>query len=493
MDKSIRTRFAPSPTGFLHIGGLRTALYAYLVAKNLKGNFILRVEDTDKDRFVEGSIEDFLHVLNWAKIEPDEGVCLKNDKLVQIGDLGPYIQSERLNIYKKYSDELLENGFAYKCFCTKERLDMLREELQKNKQVPKYDRHCLNLKKEDIEKKIKGGIPYVIRLKIPDGVTKFFDEVRGEISYPNKDLDDQVLIKSDGYPTYHMAVVVDDHEMKITHVIRGEEWISSTPKHIILYKAFNWDIPVYAHLPLLLNKDRSKLSKRQNDVAVSDFISKGYLPEAIVNFAAFLGWNPGTDKEIFTLNELIGSFSLNKVSKSGAFFNVEKLDWYNREYLKNISKNDFITGLKKYSSILNIPNYDENMLSKICNILKERISKYSDIDIMIHGGDIQYFFNKPILEKVRISNNGCDINKTLEYLNSVVSIFTTTKIDWNSSNIKDAIWDYASKKGRGDVLWPFRYALSGKNKSPDPFVLAEVFGFEETISRLNIAIKTLNE
>ena len=489
---AVRTRFAPSPTGYLHVGGLRTALYAYLVAKKKEGTFLLRVEDTDRERFVEGAVEDFLKALNWAGINPDEGVCLSGEHAVQKGDLGPYIQSERLDIYKKYSDQLIEKGFAYKCFCTKERLDNVREELQKRGEVPKYDRHCLGLTEDEINKNVSEGQPFVVRLKIPEGITTFKDEIRGDISYPNKDLDDQVLMKSDGFPTYHMAVVVDDHEMQISHVIRGEEWISSTPKHIILYNAFGWDVPVHAHLPLLLNEDRTKLSKRQGDVAVNDYINKGYLPEALVNFVAFLGWNPGDDREIFSIKDLIESFSLDKVSKSGAFFNTEKLDWYNREYLKNLSMTDFMIGIKKFSKVESIKNFNEEMLLKIGDILKERISKYQDIDTMIEEGELQYFFDKPNLEKNKIPNKNCDADKTKEYLLAVFDMLSNMMSDWNPENIKETLWDYAGEKGRGDVLWPLRYSLCGKDKSPDPFTLAFVLGKDETISRIKNAISVLN-
>lgn len=492
MSLKVRTRFAPSPTGYLHVGSLRTALYAYLVAKKNKGQFLLRVEDTDRERFVEGSMEDFLRALSWSGINPDEGVCFEKENIIQKGNYGPYIQSERLEIYKKYSDQLIKDGHAYKCFCTKERLDSVREELQKKGCVPKYDRHCLGLSKDDINKNVSEGRSFVVRLKIPEGITTFKDEIRGDISYPNKDLDDQVLIKSDGFPTYHMAVVIDDHEMQISHVIRGDEWISSTPKHIILYNAFGWNIPVHAHLPLLLNEDRTKLSKRQGDVAVNDYINKGYLPEALINFVAFLGWNPGDEREIFSLSDLVENFSLDKVGKSGAFFNIEKLDWYNKEYLKKLDKTDFINGIKKFSQIEGIKNFNEDMLVRISDILKERISKYQDIDTMMGEGELQYFFDKPILEKNKIPNKNCDVEKTSEHLSSIIDMLSNMMSDWNPENIKGSLWDYAGEKGRGDVLWPLRYSLSGKNKSPDPFTLAYIFGKDETISRIKNAISILN-
>jgi nondiscriminating glutamyl-tRNA synthetase len=312
----IRTRFAPSPTGFVHIGSLKMALVDYLIAKQNNGKFILRIEDTDQERFVEGAMESLLRTLNWAGIKPDEGVEFdSNNKIVQVGDKGPYIQSERLDIYKKYVEELINNGHAYYCFCSKERLDEVRKVQELNKQPTGYDGHCRNLSLTEAKKRIEAGESAVVRMKMPhEGITKFTDLIRGVVEFQNSLIDDQVLLKSDGFPTYHLAVVVDDHLMEISHVIRGEEWLSSTPKHLVLYEMFGWQPPKFAHLPLLLNPDRSKLSKRQGDVSVEDYKNKGYLPEAMINFIAFLGWNPGGEKEIYSLDELIKEFSLDKVN-----------------------------------------------------------------------------------------------------------------------------------------------------------------------------------
>src|SRR3989344_2637925 len=295
-----KTRFAPSPTGYLHVGGLRTALYSYLFAKKNKGKFLLRIEDTDRERFVEGSVAGILNSLYWAGIAPDEGnVIGKNGKVGEVGKNGPYTQSERLPIYKEYADKLLADGNAYYCFCTSAHLEKLREEQQAKKLPSSYDGRCLSINPEAAKKRMLSGEKCVVRLKMPkSGETIFTDLIRGEVRFRNEFVDDQVLIKSDGYPTYHLAVVVDDHLMEITHIIRGEEWISSVPKHLQLYKYFGWDVPQMAHLPLLLNSDKSKLSKRQGDVAVGDYIQKGYLPEALINFVAFLGWNPGDDREL---------------------------------------------------------------------------------------------------------------------------------------------------------------------------------------------------
>jgi len=315
----IKTRFAPSPTGYLHVGGLRTALYAYLFARQNKGIFALRIEDTDQKRYVEGAVESLQNALKFFDLNWDEG---------------PIFQSKRTEIYMKYAKQLVEGGHAYPCFCTAERLDEMRKQQEANKQPPKYDRLCLNLSKEECRVRAEAGEPYVIRQRIPQELLIFNDLVRGEMKFHGKDVDDQVLIKSDGYPTYHLANVVDDHEMEVTHVIRGEEWLPSTPKHVWLYQAFGWTPPAFAHLPLLLNPDRSKLSKRQGDVAAEDFLKRGYLKEAMINFIAFLGWNPGTEEEFFTLDELVDRFSLDRVQKAGAVFNLEKLDFLNGHYMR---------------------------------------------------------------------------------------------------------------------------------------------------------------
>ncbi len=338
ISETVRVRFAPSPTGYLHIGGLRTALYNYLFAKNNNGKFILRIEDTDRNRYVEGAVENLISTLNWIGLKYDEGPDAK-------GEFGPYMQSQRLDIYKKYANDLLENGKAYCCFCTPERLQELREEQQRQK-LPqaKYDKHCLNLTKDEIKEKLESGIPHVIRLNVPaDQKVTFDDVIRERVEFDTSNIDDQVLIKSDGFPTYHLANVVDDHLMKITHVIRGEEWLSSTPKHILLYDFFEWEKPVFAHLPLLLNPDRSKLSKRQGDVAVEDYQSKGYLKETLINFVALLGWNAGDDKEFYYLDELVEKFSLERVNKAGAVFDLQKLNWLNAEHLrKKILMNEIL-------------------------------------------------------------------------------------------------------------------------------------------------------
>lgn len=329
-------RFAPSPTGFVHIGSLRTALYNYLFAKKTSGKYLLRVEDTDQTRLVEGALEGMLSAMAWAGIDHTEGVMIdENKKIYQTGENGPYIQSQRLEIYKQYINQLLESGHAYYCFCSKERLDDLRETQKSKGETAKYDGHCKALTKEQIEENLKNNVPHVVRLKLPENYDiTFNDIVRGTVTVNTNDIDDQVLMKTDGFPTYHMAVIVDDHLMGVTHVIRGEEWLPSTPKHVYLYQAFGWTAPTFVHLPNILNKDKKKLSKRQGDVAVEDFRKKGYLKEALVNYVALLGWSPDDNQEIFSMEELEHAFNLEKVSKSGGVFDVAKLNWMNNQYIK---------------------------------------------------------------------------------------------------------------------------------------------------------------
>ncbi len=332
---SVRVRFAPSPTGYVHIGSLRTALYDYLYAKQNKGSYILRIEDTDRTRLVEDALNNLITSLDWAGVQSDEGTFIEDGKIVQKGDFAPYIQSERLDIYKKYVDQLIKQGDAYYCFCSKERLDEVRAKNKNAGQFSGYDGHCRDIDMEEAKKRIEAGESYVVRLKLPKDKEVIIDDlVRGKVVMNTRDLDDQVLLKADGFPTYHMAVVVDDHLMNITHIIRGEEWLPSTPKHIVLYEKLGWQIPKYAHLPNILNTDKKKLSKRQGDVAVEDFKKKGYLPEALINFLALIGWHPEDDREIMSIDEMIEAFSFDRVSKSGGVFDVSKLNWMNNHYIQ---------------------------------------------------------------------------------------------------------------------------------------------------------------
>jgi glutamyl-tRNA synthetase len=483
ISEVVRVRFAPSPTGYLHIGGLRTALYNYLFAKHQKGKFILRIEDTDRNRFVEGAVENLVSTLNWIGLEYDEGPGVN-------GDYGPYMQSQRLGIYKKYALELLENKKAYYCFCTPERLQELREEQQKQK-LPqaKYDKHCLNLIENDIQAKLDSNIPYVIRLNVPVNQKVFFNDIiRERVEFDTSNIDDQVLIKSDGYPTYHLANVVDDHLMQITHVIRGEEWLSSTPKHILLYDFFGWEKPVFAHLPLLLNPDRSKLSKRQGDVAVEDYQLKGYLKESLVNFVALLGWNAGDDKEFYFINELIEKFSLERVNKAGAVFDLQKLNWLNAEHLRAKSNVELLGLLKVeiQKSKFKGHSYDDNYLLQVIEAMKERVSFVYEIVTTA-----PYFFEAPSqyeedIVKKRWNSESSVILKILAETYS--NLDNPLKEDYEKG-LKSL--SESKQIGAGKIIHPLRLAVSGMGNGPGVYDIANIIGKEETINRIRKAIEIL--
>lgn len=494
----ICTRFAPSPTGYLHVGGLRTALYAYLLAKQQDGKFILRIEDTDRERFVADGTINILKSLYDTGIIPGEGVTMEctdgtnEGAVVQVGKNGPYIQSERLEIYQSYVQKLIDADQAYYCFCSSERLDALRQKQQLNKLPTGYDGHCREYDLEEAKKKIAAGEKYVVRLKMPkNGTTKFTDLIRSEVEFKNELVDDQVLLKSDGFPTYHLAVVVDDHLMEITHVIRGEEWISSTPKHLQLYKYFGWKPPQFAHLPLLLNPDKSKLSKRQGDVAVGDYLTKGYLPEALINFVAFLGWNPGNEKEIFTLEELIREFSLEKVGKAGAVFNLEKLDWYNKEYLKKMTAADLanraIPWLKN-AELIN-GSTDKNLIVGAINLEKERITTLAELPEAI-----KFIFKMPDYQASLLVWKKGTAEEVKKILSELKELLDTISVQsWNRPNLEKIVgeWIKVKEYSNGSVLWPLRTALSGQQNSPGPFEIAEVLGKTETFTRLSLAISKI--
>ena len=366
----IRTRFAPSPTGYMHVGNLRTALYAYLLAKHDGGDFILRIEDTDQGRYVEGAVDLIYKALKDTGLKHDEGPDIG-------GPYGPYIQSERRALYKEYAEKLVELGGAYYCFCDKERLDSVREAQEAAKLPPKYDGHCRSLSKEEVEEKLRSGIPYVIRQKIPKtGTTTFHDEVFGDITAPNDTLDDNILLKSDGLPTYNFANVIDDHLMHITHVIRGSEYLSSTPKYNLLYEAFGWEIPKYVHCSPVMKEAGKKLSKREGDASYEDFLAKGYLKEAILNYICLLGWNPGDDREIMSLEEMVEAFSVKGISKSPAIFDVEKLNWMNGEYIRKLTLEEFNKEAEPYYKQAVKRNVDHMILSEC---LHDRTEKFSDI------------------------------------------------------------------------------------------------------------------
>lgn len=489
--KEVRLRFAPSPTGYLHIGGLRTALYNYLYAKHNNGNFILRIEDTDQTRFVEGAIENLIESLHWAGVEYDEGVFVEDGKIVEKGDHGPYIQSNRLDIYKKYVDELIEKGYAYYCFCSKERLEQVREEQKIKGVVPKYDGFCRNISLEEARERIAKGEEYVVRLKLPHNYDiKFHDLVRGDIVINTDDIDDQVLLKSDGYPTYHMAVVVDDHLMEITHIVRGEEWLPSTPKHVYLYEAFGWEKPTYVHLPTVLNKDRKKLSKRQGDVSVEDFRDKGYLPEGLVNYLALVGWSPEDNQEILSMEDLVSKFTFERVSKTGGIFDKDKLDWVNGHYIRS-------------SSVERITDLAISYLIEAGLIDKEfSENNYEWLKLLIHTVQESINTIAEVPEKVEfIFKDHIEIveEDALEILKGeqVSTVLNAMKDELN--NVEEIDEEYAKgcmkiiQKATGvkgkNLYMPARVALTGVVHGPEFVNILVLLGKEKILNRIDYVIK----
>ncbi len=479
-----RVRFAPSPTGYLHVGGLRTALYNYLYAKKNSGTFVLRIEDTDRNRYVEGAVENLIETLNWCGLTYDEGP-------VTGGECGPYIQSERLDIYKREIEKLITNGKAYHCFCSAERLTQLREDQQKLNQQTKYDKHCFSLSKEELEKKIANAEQYVIRLNVEAGEKVAFDDiVRGHVEFDRETIDDQVLLKSDGYPTYHLANVIDDHFMKITHVIRGEEWLSSTPKHVLLYDAFGWERPVFAHLPLLLNPDKSKLSKRQGDVAVEDYKKKGFLKEALVNFVALLGWNAGDDRELFSLKEMEELFTLERVNKSGAVFNLEKLNWMNFEHLRMQSDADILVMIREELTRSEFSNgvYSDDYLVKIIHAMKERVNFAAEF-----VSKCPYFYTVPKeYEQSSIDKNWKP--ETPEQLRALAENFVKLE-NPDTHAFEQALADTATvlNVGKGKLIHPLRLAVSGVSSGPGMFDLLYILGRDEVLRRIETAIQKIKK
>lgn len=484
--EGVRVRFAPSPTGYLHIGGLRTALYNYLFAKHNNGKFLLRIEDTDRTRYVDGAIENLINSLHWAGIKYDEGVFVENGKIVQKGEYGPYIQSERLDIYKKYVDELIEKGYAYYCFCTKERLDRVREEQKIKGLIPRYDGLCRSLSLEEAREKIANGEEYVVRLKLPPNRDiKFKDLVRGDITINTEDLDDQVLLKSDGFPTYHLAVVVDDHLMGITHIVRGEEWLPSTPKHVYLYEAFGWEKPTYVHLPTVLNKERKKLSKRQGDVSVEDFRNKGYLPEGLVNYLALVGWTPEDNREILSMEELIEEFSFDRVSKTGGIFDIDKLNWVNGHYIRSYDLDKItdiaIPFLKEAGFI------DDNFIKEkyewlkiLVKTVREGLSNVSEI-----VDKVDIFFN----DKVELEDAEAFEVLNWEETSTVLNVFkeeinNVDEIDQEfAKTVMKKVQKSTGVKGK-KLYMPVRVALSGKVHGPELVSIIYLLGKQNILNRI---------
>ncbi len=486
MDTPVRVRFAPSPTGYLHIGGLRSALYNWLYARRHGGTFILRVEDTDRSRYVEGAIESLYRSLVACGLTPDEGVAIEDETIVDQGKFGPYLQSARKEKHLQYAYELIEKDAAYYCFCTSERLDEARKQQQLLKQPIMYDRHCRSLSKLEAENRAAVGDEHVIRLKVPtEGSIVMNDLIRGDVEIPWAQVDDQVIIKSDGFPTYHLAATCDDHDMEITQVIRGEEWLSSLPKHLFIFQSFGWKAPEYAHLPLLLNADRSKLSKRQGDVAVEDYLAKGYLPEALINFVALLGWNPTADREVFDKEELATLFDITRVNKGGAVFNTEKLDWLNAQYIKALPIDEFIIRLRKGRFL------PEGITAeRAAHVAQERLVKLSDAPEAIRETMECLPYEASVLawKKSTLAEAKIRLEKLQEYL-------VAKDESWfgNISGMEKETLAWIVEKGwgNGDTLWPLRVTLSGKEKSPSPFELMYVTGKDLALVRVDAALKKM--
>ena len=480
----VRTRFAPSPTGRMHVGNLRTALYAYLIAKHEGGDFILRIEDTDQERYVEGAVDIIYRTLEKTGLLHDEGP----DK---DGGVGPYVQSERQaqGIYLEYAKKLIEKGEAYYCFCDKERLESLRQTVA-GKEIIVYDKHCLHLSKEEIEEKLAAGVPYVIRQNNPQtGTTTFHDEIYGDITVDNAELDDMILIKSDGYPTYNFANVVDDHLMGITHVVRGNEYLSSSPKYNRLYEAFGWDVPVYVHCPLITNKEHQKLSKRCGHSSYEDLIEQGFLTEAVVNFVALLGWSPADNREIFSLEELVKAFDYHHMSKSPAVFDYTKLKWMNGEYIKAMDFDSYFEMAEPYIRKVITRDYD---IRKIAEMVKTRIEIFPDIENLI-----DFFEELPEYDTAMYTHKKMKTTEesSLEVLTEILPVLEAQQ-DYSNDALYQTLCDFVAEKGckNGYVLWPVRTAVSGKQMTPAGATeIMEIIGKEESLKRIRTGIALLTK
>ena len=480
----VRTRFAPSPTGRMHVGNLRTALYAYLVAKHEGGDFILRIEDTDQERYVEGAVDIIYRTLQKTGLIHDEGP----DK---DGGCGPYVQSERQaqGIYLKYAKELIDKGEAYYCFCDKERLEGLKKVVA-GKEIHVYDKHCLHLSKEEVEEKLAAGVPYVIRQNNPtEGTTTFEDEIYGDITVDNAELDDMILIKSDGYPTYNFANVVDDHLMGITHVVRGNEYLSSSPKYNRLYEAFGWEVPVYIHCPLITDENHQKLSKRCGHSSFEDLVEQGFLTEAIVNFVALLGWSPADNQEIMTLEELVEKFDYHHMNKSPAVFDYTKLKWMNGEYIKKMDFDKFYEMALPYIKEVITKDYD---LKKIAHMVQTRIEIFPDI-----RDHIDFFEELPEYDVAMYTHKKMKTNAqtSLEVLQEILPVLEAQE-DYSNDALYQTLLKYVEQKGckNGYVMWPIRTAVSGKQMTPGGATeLMEVLGKEESLARIRKGIELLSQ
>jgi len=489
---NVRVRFAPSPTGLVHLGGLRTALYNYLYARQHKGAFILRIEDTDQGRLVPGAMQNIIQTLTWAGLDFDEGPEFKGDEIVDKGAFGPYEQSKRLDTYRQYAHTLIDSGNAYPCFCTSSRLDQMRKEQMLKKEAPRYDGTCRDLPAGEVARKRGDGVPEVVRMKVPHaGITSFVDEVHGAVEFKNDLLDDQVLMKSDGFPTYHLAVVVDDHLMGITHVIRGEDWLPSTPKHLLLYQFFGWDAPCFAHIPLLLAAGGGKLSKRDMSSSVFEYQQQGYLKDAVLNFVALLGWHPKGDNEILSMDELIKKFDLHDVNTSGAIFMTDKLDYLNGLYIRRMKPKEFAAGARPYleKAGLITPDFTDAALEKVVVLEQSRIKKLTELPEALG-----FMFSAPKPKKAIIpwkKQSGSDAAKKLTALSLVLGGIGETL--WRVTELENAVKGAIAeaKEPVGETLWPMRVSLSGREASPGPFELATALGKIETLHRIKTAISIL--
>ena len=483
--KKVRTRFAPSPTGRMHVGNLRTALYAYLIAKHEGGDFMLRIEDTDQERYVEGALDIIYRTLEKTGLVHDEGP----DK---DGGVGPYVQSERQasGIYMKYAKQLIEQGDAYYCFCDKERLESLKTSVSEDgTQIVNYDKHCLHLSKEEIEANLAAGKPYVVRINMPtEGTTTFHDEIYGDITVPKAELDDMILIKSDGYPTYNFANVIDDHLMNITHVVRGNEYLSSAPKYNRLYEAFGWEVPVYVHCPLITDENHKKLSKRCGHSSYEDLLDQGFVSEAIVNYVALLGWCPQDNREIFSLPELVEAFDYHHMSKSPAVFDINKLKWMNGEYLKAMDFDKFYELAEPYIKKVITKDYD---LKKIASLIKSRIEILPDIK-----DQIDFFEAVPEYDTAMYCHKKMKTNEetSLEVLKEILPRLEAWD-DYSNDALFGLLKGFAEEKGykNGYVMWPVRTAVSGKQNTPGGATeIMEVLGKAESVERIKNAIELLS-
>lgn len=480
----VRTRYAPSPTGRMHVGNLRTALYAYLIAKHEGGDFLLRIEDTDQERYVEGAVEIIYNTLQATGLIHDEGP----DK---DGGVGPYVQSERqkTGMYMEYAKQLVEKGEAYYCFCTKERLEELHESVADSKDVAKYDKHCLSLSKEEVEEKLAAGIPYVIRQNNPTtGTTTFHDVIFGDITVDNSELDDMVLIKSDGYPTYNFANVVDDHLMGITHVVRGSEYLSSSPKYNRLYEAFGWEVPVYVHCPIITNEEHKKLSKRSGHSSFEDLIEQGFVTEAVVNFVALLGWSAPDNQEILSLQDLIEKFDYRNINKSPAVFDMVKLKWMNSEYIKAMDDQKYFELALPYVKEVIKKDLD---LEKIALLVKTRIETFLDIKDMI-----DFFEEMPDYDIAMYTHKKMKTNaeNSLEVLKELLPVLENLD-DYTIPGIEACVKGFIAEKEckNGLVLWPLRTAVSGKQSTPGgAWEIMEILGKEESLRRIRVGIEKLS-